>query len=119
MTTLMHSGILKAFYVTALALPLLACQQTTPAKVSVERLNTPSGVTSSNFKLPQGAGCSGEIARYKAVVDNDLITGHVNQSVHDRIIDDLSPAQASCTAGREGEALASIKAVKTRFGYPG
>lgn len=77
------------------------------------------GVTPSTFHMPTGGGCSGEIARFQAVLDNDVAIGHVTRPVHDRATADLARARATCSAGNEGAALGQLRAVKTKFGYPG
>jgi hypothetical protein len=77
------------------------------------------GVTPSTFHMPTGSGCSGEIARFQAVLDNDVAIGHTTKSVHDRASADLSRASATCSAGNEGAALGQLHATKTKFGYPG
>lgn len=75
-------------------------------------------VTRPDFRLPEGQGCSGEIARFRAVMDNDLSTGNVNRDVHGRVIADLRGPEAACAANRSGEALAGLRTVKSRYGYP-
>jgi hypothetical protein len=95
----------------ALALPLAACNQTTPPAPGS------SGVTPSGFRMPEGSGCQGEVARFRAVMDNDLAMGHVNQSVHARVARELDRASAACAAGRDAEAQAMIRAAKSRYGY--
>jgi hypothetical protein len=100
----------------AIALALAACnsaQQQQPAAVASRN------VTPRDFALPAGAGCAGAIARYRAVIDNDLAMGHVGQGVHATIGSELAAADATCAAGREGEALALVRASKSRHGYPG
>lgn len=101
-----------------LALPALlslaACNQTaapaTPASPG-------SGVTAASFQLPAGAGCSGEVARFRAVMDNDLATGHVARAVHGRVVAEIDRAASACAAGRDGEAQGLIAATKARYGY--
>ena len=73
----------------------------------------------SVFKLPQGGGCAGEVARYKAVIDNDHSTGNVNDSVWKQVEGEIASASAACSSGNEGQALALLRASKTRHGYPG
>jgi hypothetical protein len=100
----------------AIALALAACnsaQQQQPAAVASRN------VTPRDFALPAGAGCAGAIARYRAVIDNDLAMGHVGQGVHATIGSELAAADATCAAGREGEALVLVRASKSRHGYPG
>jgi hypothetical protein len=103
------------------ALALAACQSTAEAPAPQPALQgaAPQYVTRPDFRLPEGAGCSGEIARFRAVMDNDLATGHVNRDVHGRVMADLRGPEAACAAGRSGEASASLTAVKRRYGYPG
>lgn len=94
-----------------LALPLAACNQTAttaPASTSV----TPSG-----FSMPTGTGCQGEVARYRAVMSNDLAMGHVGQSVYNRVDREIDQAEAACTAGRDADAVRMINATKRRHGY--
>ncbi len=76
-------------------------------------------MTPAGFRLPEGTGCSGEIARFRAVQDNDLQTGHVNKSVYDRIKVELDQASAACSAGNDAGARGMLAATKRRFGYPG
>jgi hypothetical protein len=76
-----------------------------------------SGVTPSGFALPAGSGCAGEVSRYRAVMDNDLATGHVNKAVHGRVTAEIDQAAATCGAGRDAEAVRMIAATKSRYGY--
>ena len=96
------------------ALPLAACNQTvsapapTPASTSV----TPSG-----FRMPEGSGCKGEVERYRAVMDNDLAMGQVNQPVYNQVGREIGQAEAACAAGRDAEAVRMVNATKARHGY--
>ena len=70
--------------------------------------------------LPPGApGCAGAVARYRAVIDNDLSMGHVNGSVHAQISNEIAEAASACSSGQDGRALALLRASKSRHGYPG
>ncbi len=71
----------------------------------------------SDFGLPPGAPCSGEIGRYDAVVKDDLRTGNVDQKVYDQIERELGRAAAACAAGKGGEAHSLVAASKSRHGY--
>jgi hypothetical protein len=105
-------SVVSALWLTgALALPLAACNQTAPPAANS------ANVTPSGFRMPEGAGCQGEVARYKAVMDNDLAMGHVNQSVHARVAREIDQAAAACAAGRDAEAQRMIRATKSRYGY--
>jgi hypothetical protein len=75
------------------------------------------GVTPNTFAMPQGAGCTGEVARFQAVMDNDIATGHTTRPVYDRVSAEIAQARATCAAGNDGAAVAQINATKSRFGY--
>lgn len=109
-----------ALSLAALAFALGACQTASvapPAAPSPEQAAT--GVTPNTFRMPSGSGCSGEVERFQAVIDNDLATGHTTKGVHTRVSSEISTARTSCAAGNEGGAVSQIRATKARFGYPG
>ena len=62
--------------------------------------------------------CSAEIARYRAVQDNDLAMGHVARSVYNAMKRETEAALAACSAGRDAQAKAMVAASKQRHGYP-
>jgi hypothetical protein len=103
-------------------LALAGCNQTrTEAPVAQPQAQPTSAslVTPAGFRLPEGSGCSGDIARFRAVQENDLQTGHVNQRVYDQIRGELDQAAAACAAGNDAGARAQVAAIKRRHGYPG
>src|SRR5580704_19780089 len=67
-----------------------------------------SPVTPPSFQMPGGSGCAGEIARYRAVQDNDLAMGHVAKSVYNQIKGEIGAAEQACAAGKDHEASAMI-----------
>jgi hypothetical protein len=75
-------------------------------------------VAPSNFQMPQGGGCPGDIARYRAVQDDDLAMGQIAQSVYDQVHREIAEAAQACSAGRDAEARAMILASRKRHGYP-
>jgi hypothetical protein len=70
-------------------------------------------------QLPEGAGCSGAVSRYRAVIENDLSMGHVNKGVYSQIQTEISEAASACAAGQDAKALSLVRASKSRHGYPG
>lgn len=76
------------------------------------------GVSPAGFKLPEGSGCAGAIARWQAIQDNDLNSGHVNQKIYDQIQGEIRQASTACAAGRDAEAQGLVRASRTRHGYP-
>ncbi|WP_293867313.1 hypothetical protein [uncultured Alsobacter sp.] len=114
----------RCLVLAAVALGLAACNtagtapQASSAPPSSAYANLPAGVSPPGFKLPDGAGCSGAVARWKALQDNDLASGHVGQKVYDTIQGEIAQAAAACQAGRDGEATAMVRASRARHGYP-
>lgn len=97
------------------ALVLAACNSSSaPPEPAAYR----SPVTPAGFKLPEGSGCAGEIARYRAVMDNDKRSGHVGDKVYDLIQSEINAAELPCRSGNEGASLSLVRASKTRHGYP-
>jgi hypothetical protein len=92
---------------------VLACTPTTAPPPAASA----AGVTPSEFRLPDGAGCAGEVARYRAMMENDLATGHVNRRVHDRVSTEIDRADAACAGGHGSEAIRMVAATKSSYGY--
>ncbi|MGX5734487.1 hypothetical protein [Bosea thiooxidans] len=107
--------------VLALAAVLLSACQTPTASPppAPPPAQAAPGVTPSTFSMPTGSGCSGEVERFQAVIDNDLATGHTTKSVHSRVSGEIARARTSCSSGNEAGAIGQIRATKARFGYPG
>lgn len=81
--------------------------------------NVPAGVTPSSFRMPAGGGCQGDVARWNAIQNNDLRSGHVSKSVFDKIQGEIAEARAACNAGQSAKASALVRASRARHGYPG
>ena len=110
---------MKPLLLTVLAaLSLAACDASAPAPQAAAPAPAVADVTPDNFKMPSGEGCAGDIARYRAITDNDLSMGHVAKSVHKQIEKDIGDADAQCGAGHEAQARATIVASRKRHGYP-
>lgn len=88
------------------------------APVATGYANTAPGVTPSGFRLPSGKGCAGAVARWAAIQDNDLKTGHVTKSVYNKIQNEITEARTVCNAGREAQAIGLVRASRVRHGYP-
>lgn len=110
----MTTGLLSMTAAVAL-LALAGCNSAQPPAAAVASRN----VTPQNFALPAGSGCAGAIARYRAVLDNDLAMGHVDRSVYSTIQTEVASAESACAAGHDGEAQGLVRASKARHGYPG
>ena len=100
-----------------LAAPLAGCNSPAPTPQAAAPAAS-IRVTPPGFQLPAGSGCAGEIARYRAIQDNDLAMGHVAQSIYDQIHAEIGAAEATCAAGRDAQARAMILASRQRHGYP-
>ena len=62
--------------------------------------------------------CAEEIARYRAIQDNDLAMGHVDKGVYAQIQTEISEAERACSAGDGLRAQYLLRASKERHGYP-
>ena len=100
-----------------LTLALAGCNASAPTAMAPQPAS--SSFTPPDFKLPEGRGCSGDVARWQAIQENDLNTGHVNQKVYEEIQREIAAAASACKAGRDAEASAMVTASKRRHGYPG
>ncbi|MDB5571497.1 MAG: hypothetical protein JWN93_2680 [Hyphomicrobiales bacterium] len=100
---------------------LAGCNTTQPQAVASAPAasSAGAGVTPSGFRLPEGAGCTGDVARWQAIQDNDLQTGHVTQAVHAAIKREIEAAASACAAGQSAQASAMVRASRARHGYPG
>src|SRR4051794_34350692 len=78
----------------------------------------PPSVAATASTASAGGGCSGEIGRFRAVIDSDNATGNVNASVYKRMAAEVDRAASACSAGRDAEAHAALSATKRRYGYP-
>ncbi|MDE2578359.1 MAG: hypothetical protein KGL46_06115 [Hyphomicrobiales bacterium] len=96
------------------ALTLSACNANRPAPVAA----APQASQGAAAPLPAGAACSEQIARYRAVADQDHQTGNVNESVFKQIDSEIGAASAACRAGNDAQAIALVRASKSRHGYP-
>ena len=108
----------RGFLFLLLGTALAACNSAGLAPDTAAPAAASIRVTPPGFQLPSGGGCAGEIARYRAIQDNDLAMGHVAQSVYDQIHGEIASAEKSCAAGRDGEARALVLASRQRHGYP-
>lgn len=103
-----------------ITLAIAACQSggSAVAPLAPAPSNAPAGVTPSTFSMPSGSGCSGEVARFQAVMDNDLSTGHTTKGVWEQVSAQIAAARSTCATGNDGAAMGQIRATKARFGYP-
>ena len=108
----------RSLMIISVGLALAACNSPGPAPDAAAPAAASIKVTPSGFQLPAGGGCAGEVARYRAIQDNDLAMGHVAQSVYNEIRGEIASADKACAAGRDGEARAMILSSRQRHGYP-
>ena len=83
----------------------------------------PSSFASSEFTphgyaLPHGKGCNVRVARYRAVIDNDVHIGQVNKQVSKTIYHEIDNAARVCASGNDAKAQAMIRASEVKYGYP-
>lgn len=100
----------------AFALAAAGCNQTAQSPAPAAPAST---VTPAGFRLPEGSGCAADIARWRAIQENDRRMGHVGARVYETIRGEIAEAEAACAAGRDAEASALVAASRKRHGYPG
>lgn len=102
----------------ALMLALAGCNANQPPP-SIEAARPPA--QSPGRIVPRAApedGCASDIARYRAIQDNDLAAGHVNKDVYTQIQAEIAEAERACNAGDQLRARYLLRASKERHGYP-
>lgn len=100
----------------AALLALASCNSSPPPQAAAP---APQQAAAPGVKLPEGAGCTSTIERYRAVVSSDHQTGNVGEGVYKQIDGEISGASAACAAGRDADAMRMLAASKSRHGYPG
>ena len=98
---------------------LAACNSSAPPPQPAAPPAARLSYTPSDFQMPAGSGCAGDISRWRAVQENDRKMGQVNDTVYAEISAEIARAAEACQAGRDGEARAMVQASKRRHGYPG
>ena len=96
---------------------LAACNQTAPPAAPAPDQPV-SRVGPAGFKLPDGAGCTGAVNKFRAQMEYDLSTGHTTKGVFDTINKEIDAAAAMCAAGNDGGGRSAIAASRSRHGYP-
>jgi hypothetical protein len=110
---------MRSLLLTVLAaLSLAACNASASAPQAAVPAPATADVTPNTFTMPTGEGCVGDVARYRAIMSNDLSMGHVAKSVYNQIEKEIGEADAQCAAGHEAQARATIVASRKRHGYP-
>ena len=100
------------------ALMLAACNAAAPPP-QVDASPTGSLLAAQqNGPLPEGGSCAGDIARYRAIQEQDIKMGHVAKSVYNKIKAEIAGAEAECNAGHEAHARAMVVTSKKKHGYP-
>ena len=104
--------------VVVAALALAGCNSSAPEPMAAAPAPAAIEVTPPDFHMPLGEGCVGDIARYRAIQDNDLAMGHVGQSIYNQIKKEIAVAEQQCSEGHEAQARETILASRRRHGYP-
>jgi hypothetical protein len=113
----MRPGSFLSILVLTLALAGCNANRQQPPVEAVQPLPSQEAVRVTPRALPDG-GCAAEIARYRAIQDNDLAMGHVEKGVHAQIQTEIAEAERACSAGDALRAQYLLRASKERHGYP-
>ena len=63
------------------------------------------------------AACIGAIGEFEIIINSDAESGNLNKGVYRKIVSELAPVKANCSAGRDAEASRALAAIKSRHGY--
>jgi hypothetical protein len=109
----------SAVLACVVALTLGGCNASSPPPTAAAP-PTPGSllVAPSDFRMPEGGGCAGDVARYRAVQDDDLAMGQIAKSVYDQIHGEIDAAAQECAASHDAQARAMVMASRKRHGYP-
>lgn len=76
------------------------------------------GTAAQHASLSGPPGCSRAIGEYEKIVDRDVTTGYLSQSVYDQIVRDINAGpRPACASGRDANGLAELARVKKAHGY--
>ena len=75
-------------------------------------------VAQQDAPLPEGGSCARDIARYRAIQEQDIKMGHVAKSVYNKIKVEIAAAEVECNNGHEAHARQMILVSKKKHGYP-
>jgi hypothetical protein len=77
-----------------------------------------AGVALAPLALPaRAADCGRAISHFRSLIDRDVRTGMLDQSVYNAATRELARPAAACQAGHDGTALSELAAIKRRHGY--
>lgn len=99
-------------------LALAGCNTTQNAPVAVQAADGSVYAAPLDKAALSKHACGAPIVAYRNLIDRDVRTGFLSQSVYDRIAPQIASAAATCIAGNSGAAIASLNATKRQFGYP-
>ncbi len=107
-------------FILVAALGLASCNTQQPQQqIAVQEPAARARLVSDpNFKLPEGTGCGGTVNRFRAIIDNDLETGHTTKSTHFQMSAEIDRASSICANGNDGAARSMISGTRAKFGYP-
>lgn len=110
------SAILAGAILTALV--AASCNTTQNAPLKADAHDGSVYAAPLNTAALSGHACGAPIIAYRNLIDRDVRTGFLNQSVYNRIAPQIASAAATCLAGNNSAAIASLNATKRQFGYP-
>lgn len=115
---MLRTSILKSFAAFVSIAFLAGCagaNQPTPVQPEV-----PTGAGSVVQRTPVAGPprCANAITEYEKIIDRDVNTGYLSQSVYDRLVTDINAGpRAACAANRDGDAIAQLGRIKNAHGY--
>lgn len=115
---MLRTSVFKSFAAFVGIALLAACagaNQPSPVQPEV-----PDGVGKTAQRTPVSgpARCASAITEYEKIIDRDVSTGYLSQSVYDKLVSDINAGpRPSCAANRDGDAVAQLGRIKSAHGY--
>ncbi len=110
--------VVRATVFVSVAASLAACNASAPPpQAAATQTASVSSKLAPPPDVPSGTACGDTIIKWRAVLDDDVETGNLNQSVYDQIRGDVSSASDACRGGRDAEARTIVASSKKRHGY--
>jgi hypothetical protein len=108
----------KIATIASLAILLCACAGTTHQEPVQPEVPAGVGNAAQHPPLAGPPRCTAAIKEYEKLIDRDVTTGYLSQTVYDQMVGQLnSGPRAACAANRDADAISQLTAVKHSHGY--
>jgi hypothetical protein len=109
---------LPKVFATFSAIAFLAACGTTQQQPPQPEVPAGVGTAAQHTPLSGPPRCSAAIMEYEKIVDRDVTTGYLSQTVYNQIVTGVNAGpRAACAGGRDADAMNQLASVKHAHGY--